>query len=242
VRHPEQYAIAQRIRAAVYVDEMGFLEPDHIDATGREVDAHDGHACHLSVVEAPTVMRSARVIGTIRLIVKADEWRRLPIEQDFPDAFVTTPAIVPAVEVSRFIARHEDPATQHLVAIALIRGVIYQSLSRGIDTAYFEIELPLLRLLESLGIPMIQIGEAREVNEPGGARTLYPLRTPLADVPNAVTTDESGRFSLRDFFQREEPTGGLGYFDDVLTSRPADPSQPTTSVTQRLKPAKPHVS
>jgi len=220
VTHPDLYAAAKRLRAVVYVEEMGFLDAEHVDSAGQEADAFDEQSFHIVVVQAATETRPVRVVGTMRVIVKADAASQLPIEQDFADAFAA-PAVAPSAEISRFIARHEDQGTQHLVAVSLIRAATYQILGRGIDTAYFEIERPLLQLLRLIGIPMEQIGEPHLVQEPGGLRTLYPLRVPVAELPSAVTNDGSGRFSLRDFFQSQEDAGGLGFFDALLMGIPA---------------------
>lgn len=215
IHEPALFETARQVRAAVYVDEMGFLAPDHIDDEGREGDDHDEQAIHLVAVQAGTGVRPARLIGTMRLIAKKRDDAPLPIEENVSHAFVE-PAPIPSVEVSRFIARHEDQDIQHMVAVALIRAATYQVLARGIDTAYFEVEFPLLRLLQMIGIPMEQIGDARDVREPGGVRTLYPLRVPAAEVPDAVKRDDTGRYSLGDFFHDEELCGGVGYFDEML--------------------------
>jgi len=217
VEKPELYDAEARMRGVVYIKQMGFLSIEHADTFGREHDDYDDQSVHLVVVENQKDGKNARLVGTSRLILKEDETQDLPIESDFADVFDTIPSDIPAVEVSRFISRHENQMTQHAIAISLIRAMTYQVAERNIDSAYFEIEKPLLKLLKIIGLPLEVIGEPKEVIEPGGVRNLYPIKITPSMITDSVTTDEHNRFTLRDFFKDEAENGGMGYFPESLT-------------------------
>ena len=215
VEKPELYDAEARLRASVYIDQKGFLGPDSADTFGREQDAFDDQSIHLVAVEN-TKDGTAEVMGSSRIILKRDASDSLPIETDFAEIFDTIPSDIPAVEISRFISQHNNQITQHLVAVSLIRAMTYQILRNEIDTAHFEIEAPLLRLLKGIGLPLESMGKAKRVAEPGGIRRLHPLKVSVSKIPDSVTQGVDGQFSLRDFFKSEEGNGGLGYFPDTL--------------------------
>ncbi len=218
VEIPELYSAVGALRSKVYIDEMGFLDENRADSFGREYDNFDSRSIHLAVVQKMKRGDGARVTGAVRMIVKENADQVLPIEPEFTSLFTANPAEVPSVEVSRFISRNDDQMLQHAIGIALIRGMTYEVADRHIDTAYFEVERPLLGILKGIGLPLEELSKKpKEVVEPGGIRKLYPLKIKPSRIIDHVTTDENKRFVLRDFFKREAGNGGLGYYDDTLT-------------------------
>ena len=160
--------------------------------------------------------KKARIVGYGRLILKKEVGEYLPIEKQFPEIFTTREAKPGSVEVSRFISRHEDGLTQHIIGLSVIRAMTHFSVKRNIDSAYFEIEKHLFDLLNYIGLPMSQLGQPKDVEEPGGRRTLYPIGINPFLIMEAVKTDAHNNMMLREFFKKESKNEGVGYYPKEL--------------------------
>jgi len=209
-----------RLRAAVYVNEMQFLASDVVDSNGLEFDEDDQRSVHFVVVENVSNESDAlaRLVGYGRLIIKRSSGEKLPIEKLFSGLFKTKDAGPGSVEVSRFISRHGDKLTQHTIGLSVIRAMSYFCVRKNIDSAYFQIEKPLFHLLRHIGLPMSQLDECRDVIEPGGKRTLYPISVNPFHVVGSVKTDAHNNLLLRDFFEKESGNDGIGYYPADLVS------------------------
>ena len=190
------YDAIGKLRANVYINEMQFLPPDTLDNEGREYDEFDNRSVQFVTLENITDesyrdLPNTRLIGCGRLIFKNFEEEYLPIERQFSELFDKNPAPVGSGEVSRFIARHEDSAIQHLVGVAIIRAMTYYGLEKNTDTGYFEIEKQLLRLLKAIKLPLEQLGVAKDVLEPGGLRQLYPIKINPQTIMSSANSDPS---------------------------------------------------
>lgn len=214
---PVYYDGLSRLRAKVYVDEMHFLTPEHLDTFGRESDQDDARSAHFAVIENASLENnnSARVVGSARLILKGENDRTLPIENYFPEIFNGNPLEAKSIEVSRFIARHENRQTQHTIALALIRAMTHYSIDANLKEAYCIIETPLLNLLTSIGVPIEMLGGSKEIDEYGGV--LFPVRINPYEIIDSIRRDITGKIALRRFFKEEIPNKGVGFYPKSLT-------------------------
>lgn len=216
----ECYTAMAKLRAEVYVDQMGYLGPEQKDTLGRELDDYDSGSVHFGAIE--NVMHEAesyaRVVGSGRLIMKRVEDVPLPIEEKYPEIFTESPIAVGAAEVSRFISRHDNESAQHMIALAIIRIMSLYSIKNSIDADYFEVEKPLLRLLSIIGLPLEQLGNPKQVVEPGGVRMLYPIVVNPNLILPSLAHDLHHKIPLRKFFEKELPNGGEGFYPSTLVS------------------------
>jgi len=215
---PEYYDALARFRANVYVGQMGFLGPEQIDSQGRELDHDDERSLHFGAIERlkNEGLDSARIVASGRLIVKDCTEEPLPIEAAFPEIFADKPVAVGAVEVSRFISRHDDDFVQHKLALGIIRAMTYYSVNNDIRANYFIIEKPLLKLLTYIGLPLETLGQPKEIVEPGGVSTLYPICIDSRLILDSLKKDVHNRITLRQFFKNEEHNNGEGFYPASL--------------------------
>ncbi len=214
---PDYYDSLLKFRGKWYVNELHYLTEDQIDTFGRESDLDDKRSVHFAVVENDQIDNNtqARVIGSGRVISKTSWDEPLPVEQYFPEIFNKRPLEPGSVEVSRFIARHEDRQTQHIVALALIRAMTHYSVESKVRADYCIIEEPLLNLLTSIGIPVEKLAEPKDIPEYGGQ--LYPVRINPYEILDSVKHDMSGTIALKRFFKEEVPNQGIGFYPKSFT-------------------------
>lgn len=215
IDYPDVYEGASRLRANVYIDEMHFLGPEHRDDKGCEYDCDDSRSIEFAIVQNEHDVEKARVIATSRLIRKRDENDLLPVERLFSEAFKDGPADVDAVEVSRFISRHEKRSTQHYAALALIRAMTQNAVYSDFKTAYFVIEEPLWRLLERMGLPMEKLTQPKKTAEYGDTKNMAVKIVPK-DIIDLVDGDIEDKLPLTKFFKNENGSLGLGFYPASL--------------------------
>lgn len=94
-----------RLRSKVYIDQEGYLDDSTKNEDGTEIDVDDRRSKQVFVVEN----RGPQLVAAVacgRLVVK--DGSPLPVEKFFPEVFC--PELpTGSVEISRFIARHQDP-------------------------------------------------------------------------------------------------------------------------------------
>jgi len=204
-------------RKNVYIEEMQFLPDDAVDDNGLEFDADDKRSTQFVVIENVSTEHDklARLVGYGRLILKRTVGDYLPIEKQFPELF-TEEAKPGSAEVSRFISRHEDGVVQHTIGLSVMRAMVHYGFKNNFGPGYFEIEQPLLRLLDSIGLPLTRLGQSKEVNEPGGKRSLYPISIDPSLILQSVTKDVHNNIILRSFFEQESVNDGIGYYPKEL--------------------------
>ncbi len=207
-----------RFRGNVYVRELHFLTESQLDSKGREIDEDDIRSVEFVVLEKDKSEDGvlAEVVGSTRLIMKSDDKKKLPIEHYFPEVFTDEPASKGTGEVSRFIARHHDKATQSALSLSLIRTAVLYSMKNGIDTQYFMIEEPLVRLFNAMRIPLDLMGESKYVPEYEGI--LYPARVHPKEIFDKITSIETGSIALKlkAHFETAASETGEGYYDASL--------------------------
>ena len=212
---PVYYDGLSRLRAKVYVDEMHFLTTEHLDTFGRESDQDDARSAHFAVIENGSIdnHETARVVGSARMILKETQDKPLPIEIYFPEVFENNPLDNGSLEISRFIARHEDRQMQHTIALALMRTMAHYSEGLNAESAYCIIEDPLLKLLMSVGIPTEVLGDSKDIEEYGGV--LYPVK--INSFIDSIRRDKVANIALKRFFKEDTPIQGVGFYPKSLT-------------------------
>jgi N-acyl-L-homoserine lactone synthetase len=213
---PDIYYAGLLLRAKVYVEDMKFLTRSALDSYGYETDNDDDRSVHFAVAEQSIDGSEARITGTSRMILKRDDNDYLPIEKSFPEIFNKNPAPNGCLEVSRFIARHEERYLQHVVNLSLIRAMTHYSLNRDTPKVYFVIEQELWDLLDYIGLPMTQLSDLKLIEGYGDTFNMAVEIDPRRII-DAVRTDKTGKLLLTQFFRNEEPNEGLGYYRSSLT-------------------------
>ena len=149
-----------QLRANVYARQTRMIGEDEVRADGTESDIDDARSVHWGIFEQDAAdSETARVIGSIRVIKKTDVHPRpLPIEDFFPDTF-DAPVPMGGVEISRYIARHEDRRVQAQLSTPLFAAVVGHVNAHDLGPAYGVVEPPVERLLMKHGVPMQRVAD-----------------------------------------------------------------------------------
>ncbi len=213
VINASQYDDVGRFRADKYVRDFGFLPENSVDAEGREFDSDDERSTQFAVIEKQGI--DTRVVGSGRLIHKRSQQDLLPVEKYFPEAFSDGNGVsVGDVEVSRFIASHENPQTQHLIGLAVIRALTFHSNLIETERDYAIVERPLASMLSGLGIPVEELAETKDIPELGGK--LLPISIDTTQIVDSLQERSRRTVLLRKFFKSEIQSNGLGHYGDNL--------------------------
>ncbi|MCA9348055.1 ThiF family adenylyltransferase [Candidatus Saccharibacteria bacterium] len=223
---PEELLEARRLRASVYVDEMGFLEAGSRDADGGEHDHDDTRSIHFGVYANNT--EPVHLAATSRLIVKGSdsEEDRLPIEKYFD---VKVPA--GSVEASRLVVEPNKRAngSDLLVSAALMRAMMHHALDMEVDYVYAVVEDGLYNHFLKIGLPAEVIAEPEFIEEYNTSNLAIRFK---ADAVIGAMWDKDLTFRSREvegkyttrpnkmahFFAGSRTTLGQGEFDfDDLT-------------------------
>lgn len=220
ILRPEEYQATRRLRAAVYIDEMGFLDEAHREDDGGESDADDARSIHFGIVEHPgdeTEENIAR--GTLRLIFKQSESTLLPAEKYFPEAFEKSPAPLRSVEASRYIARHEDTMQQRLIFLAEIRCMVLQAIEMGIPNIYAIIEEPFARNMRLNRLPFDRISEPKMIEDYNSVN--FAIRLDPNEVLEAAKRNEKAQALLLELIRKTSDGLGIGYYNNSFEERVA---------------------
>lgn len=215
IEDTEKFDAIAQFRANVYVHQLAFLPPESVDAQGRETDIDDKRSTQFMIIENATTDTEPRVVGSGRLIHKRTAEDTLPIEGYFPEVFKDNPIEPTAVEVSRFIARHENKQVQRFISLSAIRAMNLEITSNDFPGTYCMIEKPLLRLLSKIGLSLDVLGEPKDIEELGGI--LYPvLLNPPEILENALHNEDPKFGLLKMIFEQDVDNQGLGWYDSSL--------------------------
>lgn len=163
----EAFADILRLRAQVYIDEMGFLSKDHKLPDGTErPDEYDllKSTQHFCVYEE--IDDESTPVGTIRLLQKVSPEEILPVEKHFGED--VGKVSVGAIEVSRFVVTQERRAEHDrlFVSILLIRAALSNILQKDSPRIYAIVEEDLFKhLRDVIGIPFEVVGEKKYIDE-----------------------------------------------------------------------------
>jgi N-acyl-L-homoserine lactone synthetase len=162
----EPNTIAQaylQLRANVYIDQTKMLDSNVRRSDGTELDEDDERSTHFVVLE--NLMGKMAVFACMRFIEKTvDRDSILPIEEFFPDAFVTH-APNKSVEVSRFIARHDEVKYCLIAKRELMTAALAYALNNNLGPVFGVVEPEFERDLKMMKVPIRRIAEPKLVPE-----------------------------------------------------------------------------
>jgi N-acyl-L-homoserine lactone synthetase len=156
-----------KLRAGVYLRQMGMLPPDCLASDGTERDAEDARSLHFAVFARAG--GGARVVASMRAIQKsAGPLGALPVERLFPEAFAEAPAPGSSVELSRLTSRHEDSDVKAWLTWALFGAALPYAAERGFPPIFAAIRPSLADRLAADGIQVVRIAEPLLIPDYGG--------------------------------------------------------------------------
>jgi len=165
----EEYLGYLRLRANVYARQTRMIPLEAVKEDGTETDEDDARSIHWAVFEraepGPSGLSQARVVGAIRAIIKNEERSEpLPIEDFFREELDLNLGIG-AVEVSRYIARHEDKRVQNVLNDPLFRSVVSYVTVHELGPTYGVVEEDVEKKLKDLHVPIARIADPKYVRE-----------------------------------------------------------------------------
>jgi len=209
---PDLFASVAQLRANVYIDEKHYLGEEVRQNDGTESDEDDLRSIQFAAFEN-LQDGLVRTVASGRMILKATETEPLPIEKYFPEVFEPGIPTVGSIEISRFISRHPNRLTQHIASLAIIRAMAFSSSKMEVPTNYCIIEKPLLDMLNFIGLPVVELGEAKDIPEQNGV--LYPI-----DInPHKILErgEQAEYATLNTYFADEKQSEGQGFYAESLT-------------------------
>jgi N-acyl-L-homoserine lactone synthetase len=185
----------QLLRGNVYARQKAYMSEEELNSDGTETDVDDSRSVHFAVIE--NAMNNPRVVAAMRLIVKSpQDARPLPIEEHYPEAFVEGEAGMYSTEVSRLIARHENPKVQGKLKWPLFAAGVSYIVDHQLGPVFGAVEESLEQGLQTAGVPVSSIGEPKFVEEFNA--TKLPIRI---DIPGLSQRLEEDKPDLLDAMQ-----------------------------------------
>lgn len=203
-----------RLRANVYIDEKQYLGEEARNDDGTESDEDDMRAIQFAAFEN-LGDRTVRTVASGRMILKISDDDPLPIEQYFPEVFDPGIPTIGSIEISRFISRHPDKLTQHIASLAIIRAMAFTCSDMEVVTDYCIIEKPLLDMLNLIDLPVVELGNPKDVPEQNGI--LYPIEINPHEL--LVRSADHKYATLNAYFANEEETKGQGFYPGTFTKQ-----------------------
>ncbi|MDQ1084568.1 MULTISPECIES: hypothetical protein [Microbacterium] len=165
------------LRTQVYTAQTGMLGTDALIG-GLDIDEDDDRSTAFLVVENrhphPVAVACVRVIGRLD-----SDRRPLPA-----DALYALGLDGEGVEVSRYIARLDDPQAQSRVLVEMLRSTIAHIRQLGMDDhVYAVVERPLERVLRIMGVGVTRVAEPAWIDEYQGVNLAIRL-DPIASAHN----------------------------------------------------------
>lgn len=181
-----EFTGAAELRANTYLA-SGFVKKTELNDDGTELDVDDERSVHYLVFERTAVRSLARVVGNMRLVIKDEQSPApLPVENFFPDYF-EEPLPMGSAEVSRLIARHEDPRMQALIKWPMfIAG--YKHVEETEKGPVYGLMTPtLVRQLSLQRVPVSVLADARYIEEINATKQPVEVDVPaLGELIEAV--------------------------------------------------------
>lgn len=187
-----EYAGYTLLRGNVYAKQKNYMPLDELNADGTETDPDDARSIHFAVIE--NAMDSQRVVGAMRLIIKSREGEApLPIEDHYPEAFSSGPALALSTEVSRLICRHENKKVQRNLKWPLFTAGVSYVIENGLGPVFGAVEESLEQGLQTAGVPVSQLGTAKYVEEFNASK--LPIRIDIAGLARKIEDDQPNLLS-----------------------------------------------
>lgn len=154
-----------RLRANVYAYQTRMISPDQV-RDGIEVDIDDSRSAHFGIFENAAGLGAVRSVATMRVIMKSEAHSaKLPIEDFFPEAFAQGATPLSAIEISRYICRHESAGTQRALTGPLFSTAVSYITRNALGPTYATVEPTVESDLKAKGVPMTRIADPIFVRE-----------------------------------------------------------------------------
>lgn len=144
------------LRARTYIDEEKYLPEEVRLQDGTELDEDDARSTHFAVIE--NMGDYQKVVATMR-VIHGGSLGRLPIEEYFPDFPYSTNHSGKAIEISRFISRHEDKQIKQQLKWNLFTSVLSYVMHSKLGPTYAVVDKRLEEGLSISGVPVQRIAE-----------------------------------------------------------------------------------
>lgn len=144
-QEPEEVQMAQALRYSVYCEEKGWVDAERCPG-GLEVDEYDQLALHFLALEGEVP------VGTSRLLIGGRQ--HLPAA-DYLDLGLLGLEVSQLVEVSRLATRRTERSSDLRVFLGLTRLMWEWSMDHSMVAWLAIADIPLFRLLERLGMPVV---------------------------------------------------------------------------------------
>jgi hypothetical protein len=175
------------LRGNVYAYEQQYMPVADLNEDGTESDMDDLRSIHFAVIE--NAIRSPRVVGTMRLIIKSreDNWP-LPIEDHYPEAFADGDVPILSTEVSRWICRHEDRKIQSNLRWPLFTAGVNAINDNNLGPVFGAVKENLARGLNISGVPVTNlIPKAKFIPEFNAEK--LPIRVEINELTQRLEDD-----------------------------------------------------
>ena len=161
-----------RLRANVYIDQTGMLEPELRMEDQTEMDKDDARSLHIAVLENKSLYRDTvrndlsktAIVGAMRVIEK-EEGRddRLPIEEFFEEELGGLVTPVGSNEISRYIVRHESSRHKKVIRDLMHATALAYIVKNNLGPTLAVVEPELEDNLQKQGVPMTRIAAPKLV-------------------------------------------------------------------------------
>jgi N-acyl-L-homoserine lactone synthetase len=173
----------RRLRNEVYVNQRQFLGPEHTDTDGGEIlDVDDDRSIHICCFESAPEPVRRRAIGAMRLILSGGT--ALPVEEMFGLKIDGD-----AIEISRFMANHDNPDIQSAVCAELIGEALASSIQ--LNRRFLAvIERPFKLLMKRKGLVINDLSDPLVLSDYGNTENIAVEIDVEASLNRAKELDE----------------------------------------------------
>ena len=153
-----EYAGYLLLRGNVYAYQEHYMPIEDLNPDGTESDSEDSRSVHLTVIEN-TLNSSGKVVGAMRLIVKSEtDFRTLPVEEHYPEAFSDKEVPMMGIEVSRLIG-------PGLIKWLLFAAGVNYAAENKLGPVLAVVKESLANALDNIGVPVIRLAPPKYVRE-----------------------------------------------------------------------------
>lgn len=209
--YPVEKSAYHELRANVYARQTGMLSMDQITDDG-EYDDDDARSVHMAILENRG--NHQRVVAASRLIIRQDGMP-LPVEQFFPGVFSGAAAPDFSIEVSRYIARHEDARIQDSLRIPTFARILAYIAAHNLGPTYAVIEPFLERKFRMVGVPCARLADPQFL--PKYNETNIPILIDTQRLADRIRNQDPKVFD--DMVQNENRFSYFGFLPQEMAKR-----------------------
>jgi N-acyl-L-homoserine lactone synthetase len=183
----EEFTGYTLLRGNVYAGQKNYMPASELNADGTETDIDDERSIHFAVLE--NTLTATRVVGSMRLIVKGEDDRPLPVEDHYPEVFADAEAPSMSTESSRLISRHESKKLQKGIKWLLFTAGVSYIAENDLGPVFGAVEQSLARGLTMEGMPVEELAEPKFVPEFNA--TKLPIKIDIDELARRMKASDS---------------------------------------------------